>query len=155
MSDTPTADQINDLTLTLELIEKSREHPVEMADLNMFMVWDQHEFVQVRTFESDVLVEGACGTAACLCGTRALMDGAKVQGFNTVVFPNRAQLSNAHDWTVWGAERFGIDLESALRLFEFSNTMRQLRFYVAEIAAGRLPLTYVADFDLEVDGWEE
>lgn len=150
----PTSEQIQDLSTTLDLIEKSRQHPVEMPEIGTFVVWGQAEFIQRITIEDPVLTEGTCGTAACLCGARALMDGAKVLAFNVAVVDGQ-ELSRASDWMRWGAERFGIDQESAEVLFAFDNTMRQLRYYVAEIAAGNLPLSPVMDFDLELDGWEE
>lgn len=158
MQTQPTPDQLHDLATTLALIEESRKIPVEMANLDTFLVWEQNEFVRPigpmsAALRGDVLDEGACGTAACLCGARALMDGAKVLRVNGVII-NGVELENATDWFQWGAERFGIDHETATVLFAFDNTMRQLRYYVAEILAGHLPLEPVLDYELEEDGWE-
>lgn len=152
----PTSAQISDLSVTLELIIKAREVPVEMPEISTFLVWDQTEFVRYVGELPDpenVLVEGACGTAACLCGTRALMDGAVVTGMNVATINGR-ELSHADDWNRWGAERFGIDTDSSRVLFDYQNTIRQLRYYVTQIEQGDLPLVYVSDDDLAEDGWE-
>lgn len=150
----PTPEQIEDLTTTLRLIEESRNEPIEFPETHRLMVWGQEDFVTARTIEIPGLEEGTCGTAACLCGARALMDGARVLGSNSVRLPDGTQLNTATSWFQWGADRFGITFADAEVLFAFDNTMRQLRYYVQQIEEDDLPLVSVLDYDLELEGYE-
>jgi hypothetical protein len=145
----PTQEQVNDLEKTLDMIERANQKPVFIDDRKVF--WGQDEWIITLAPDDErLLEEDTCGTAACLCGTRALMDGAKVLGANAVRLGD-VTLSTVYDWQEWGARRFGISAADARLLFDYENTMLMLRHYVDAIKVGDLPLRKVYSWDFEDD----
>jgi hypothetical protein len=146
----PTQEQVNDLEKTLAMIERADREPVVIDDRKVS--WGQDEWIIVLApgDERLALEENSCGTAACLCGTRALMDGAKVLGTNAVRL-NGVTLTSADQWQAWGANRFGISAHDARILFDYENTMLMMRHYVDAIKAGDLPLLKKYSWDFEDD----
>jgi hypothetical protein len=144
----PTQEQINDLEKTLHLIEVAAKQPVPVGagEEETQVRWYQGEWLVPRWSEANdptqysTIPEDFCGTGACLCGTRALLDGAHIVGTNNVRIGDGRYLNTAESWEHWGAERFGLDRHDARILFDYQNTVSLLRHYVEQVKAGDLPL---------------
>jgi hypothetical protein len=80
------------------------------------------------------------GTAACLFGRRALLDGYQVVENNLVEDPRTGEELGGDwrgvDWEEWGARRFQIDLGRARLLAHADNTLAQLKELIDGIEAG-------------------
>jgi hypothetical protein len=100
---------------------------------------DQRNWVSVEEYPPDPGLE--CRTAACFCGWRALQDGGQLRAYGAVVLPDKTILGGdtlGISWTDWGAERFGLTIETAQILFHENNTVEDLKSIVDEISAGEL-----------------
>jgi hypothetical protein len=83
-----------------------------------------------------------CGIAGCLCGWRALQDGGVYSRLTeAVTLPDGTVLGGFNawmSWTKWGAERFGLSMDTADLLFHEDNTIEDLKSIVDRISAGEL-----------------
>jgi hypothetical protein len=81
-----------------------------------------------------------CGTTGCFCGHRALLDGAEIVGVNCVRLPGGVWLDldsedDAHSWSLWGRDRFGLTYQQAEGLFHADNTLEDLKDIVDRICS--------------------
>lgn len=100
---------------------------------------DQDVWVRPSTEASST--EFTCGTQACFCGTRALMDGAQVLTTNFARLPDGTLIGegmgyDGDSWTEWGRKRFGISPDQATELFWGNNSLEDLKAIVDRICDG-------------------
>lgn len=136
------------MTIDVELLRKELEYVTAHRD-----EWDQKYWMQRSS-------KTTCGTVACLAGNAVLHSDrftVKVEQVGSKHHYNPVRASDG-TWVSWlraGREVFGLSAREADRLFDSSNTLRQLWTLASEFTDGEIevPLDVQREHDERTATW--